>query len=225
MTALVRTILACSFGLLSSSAVVAQGDSLLRKPLSAALEARLVLDSAGCPGAVDIWLSMTSDTIQGIEVALQWDHPGPVVFMSGGPSPDTSIADSVADLLLPKDKSTLIPLDRRGSLIANWELVQARTTSGHVAKLIAVAKVMSQESIAPVVPGQSGLLVRLPLAVRTLPPGAPTPDTVLLTFEMSQTRLSTHRGVLFDRVSVAPVSVDISSCRPTRGGPSDRKPK
>ena len=53
----------------------------------ATMEARLVLDSSGCPEAIDLWLFATPDTIMGLELVLSWDSPDIVQFVR---APDTA---------------------------------------------------------------------------------------------------------------------------------------
>ncbi len=173
---------------------------------SAVLEARIVRDSAGCPSAVDIWLVSTTDTIQGFEAVLQWDRPDGLHFVQGLPGIEVKHAakDSLTNMLKPTDPRTQIPTSKEGTILSAWEFVEARSADGHSAKVLGVAKLFGQDDPAPILPGSSGTLLRLP--IRASKPET-MKDTTLttLSFDPAGTRLSTHRGVLFGGLTLNPL--------------------
>lgn len=181
---------------------------------TAVLETRLVRDSAGCLTAVDLWLVSTTDTIQGFEVVLQWDRPDRIHFVRGtksSPKPKTA-ADSLTAMLAPSDPSTQIPVDRAGSIVSKWEFVEARTLNSHSAKIMGVAKLFGQEDPAPVLPGMSGSLLRLPVSVQPAKTGIADSASITLSFDTAGTRLSTHRGVLFGPLALKQSRLAAVSC-------------
>lgn len=181
---------------------------------AANLEARVIKDSTGCPSAIELWLSSTTDTIQGLEVVLHWDRPGRVEFQHGVPASKAAPTDSLSALLKPADPSTQIPLERAKGLLSKWEFVEARATVGNGAKIMGVAKLFGQDEPSPLLPGASGSLLRIPVRVLSPVAGAPA-DTggVNLTFDTAGTRLSTHRGVLFGTVALKGTALDPGPCR------------
>lgn len=179
---------------------------------TAVIEARLVRDSAGCPAAVDLWLASTTDTIQGFEVVLQWDRPNQIQFVRGGAaSKSKSATDSLTAMLKPSDPKTQMPIERPGSILSGWEFVEARSTDGHSAKILGVAKLFGQEEPTPVLPGSAGSLLRIPISILR---NAPVTDTgaVMLNFDAVGTRLSTQRGVLFGPLTLKSLAVDPQDC-------------
>lgn len=180
---------------------------------AANLEARVIKDSTGCPLAIELWLSSTTDTIQGLEVVLQWDRPDRVEFQHGVPASKAAPTDSLSALLKPADPSTQIPLERAKGLLSKWEFVEARATSGNGAKIMGVAKLFSQEEPAPLLPGASGALLRMPIKILAPAANAPADSGgVNLAFDAAGTRLSTHRGVLFGTVGLKGTTVHPAAC-------------
>lgn len=209
-----KQLMAMSVVLISlhSADVLAQAKSQ-EAVRTAVIEARLVRDSSGCPASVDIWLASTTDTIQGFEVVLQWDRPNQIQFVRGttAAKKPTSATDSLTALLKPSDPKTQIPIDRRASLLAGWEFVEARSADGLTAKILGVAKLFGQDEPTPILPGASGSLMRLPLSI--LPPGGiPDSGAVNLNFDATGTRLSTLRGVLFGPLALKSLAVDPREC-------------
>jgi hypothetical protein len=189
------------------------GQAKPQEPLrTAVLETRLIQDSLGCPAAVDLWLVSTTDTIQGFEVVLQWDRPDDIQFLRGKKVVEKKAADSLAALLMPTDPKTQIDADRTGTLVSKWEFVEARSTDGRTAKILGVAKLFGQDDPVPVIPGQSGSLLRIPLTRYTSgdSPGDSTRPT--LSFDPVGTRLSTHRGLLFGPLTLRAMVVEGSGC-------------
>lgn len=202
---------------LESQVILAQGNS--QEPVrTAVIEARLVRDSAGCPSAIDLWLASTTDTIQGFEVVLQWDRPNQIQFVRGGKgvTKGNSSTDSLTALLKPTDPKTQMPIDRRTSLLSGWEFVEARSTDGHTAKILGVAKLFGQDEPTPVLPGNSGSLMRIQFSVLK---SSPTADTgaVHLNFDAVNTRISTPMGVLFGPLTLKSLTVDPGDCHKTVG--------
>ena len=181
---------------------------------TAVLETRLVRDSAGCPSAVDLWLVSTTDTIQGLEAVLQWDRPDRIQFLRGAPSAPKkqTAADSLTAMLKPSDPNSQIPVGRQGSVIAAWEFVEARSANGNSAKILAVAKLFGQNESEPLLPGASGSLLRIPLAVLAGAGIAADTGAAILNFDAAGTRLSTHRGALFGPLTLKPTAVDPRGC-------------
>lgn len=182
---------------------------------TAVLENRLVRDSSGCPIAIELWLVSTTDTIQGLEAILQWDRPDRVEFVRGSAKfkPAPSATDSLTAMLKPTDPSTQMPVDRQGSKISGWEFVEARSTNGISAKILAVAKLFGQDEPEPLLPGSSGLLLRMPISVSDGSDLASDTGSVSLNFDGLNTRLSTHRGVLFGPLTLNTVAVQPADCR------------
>lgn len=185
---------------------------------TATIETRLVRDSNGCLNAIDLWLVSTTDTIQGFEVVLQWDRPNTVQFVRGRDKSvqPPSATDSLTALLKPSDPKTQIPAERIGSLISGWEFVEARSMDGHNAKVLGVAKLFGQTEPAPILPGASGALLRIPIVVES--PGDTTAGSqpVTLSLDAAGTRLSTHRGVLFGPLTLKSTLVKSLACEGKR---------
>ena len=181
---------------------------------TAVIETRLVRDSNGCPGAVDLWLVSTSDTIQGFEVVLQWDRPNAVQFVRGkdGSTQPPSATDSLTAMLKPSDPKTQIPAERSGTLISGWEFVEARSADGHTAKVLGVAKLFGQSEPTPLLPGASGALLRIPIMVKSTGEADADSVPVTLNFDVAGTRLSTHRGVLFGPLTLKPTALKSLTC-------------
>lgn len=181
---------------------------------TAVIETRLVRDSNGCPTAVDLWLTSTTDTIQGFEVVLQWDRPNTVQFVRGQnkAAQPASATDSLTALLKPSDPKTQIPAERIGALISGWEFVEARSMDGHTAKVLGVAKLFSQNEPTPILPGASGALLRIPLVVKSAGEAAADSVSVTLNFDVAGTRLSTHRGILFGPLTLRPMALKSLAC-------------
>ncbi len=180
---------------------------------TAAIEARLLRDSVGCPTAIDLWLNSTTDTIQGFEVVLQWDRPNSIHFVRGvatAAKPVTA-TDSLTALLKPTDPRTQIPIDRGNSLTAAWEFVEARSVDGLSAKILGVVKLFGQDEPTPVLPGATGSLMRIPFSVLKAVPGADG-SAVVLNFDAVNTRLSTPGGVLFGPLTLNSLSVNPEKC-------------
>lgn len=181
---------------------------------TAVIETRLVRDSNGCPSAVDLWLVSTTDTIQGFEVVLQWDRPNAVQFVRGQQSSTQppSATDSLTAMLKPADPKTQIPADRSGTLLSGWEFVEARSSDGHTAKILGVAKLFGQNEPTPVLPGNSGALLRIPVTAKAgqAPPADSLPVT--LNFDAAGTRLSTHRGILFGPLTLRSMALKSVAC-------------
>lgn len=198
-------------GMASQRPALAQTEKVAR---TAVLETRVVRDSSDCPTAIDLWLVSTTDTIQGFEVVLQWDRPEHPQFVRGVPGKQQkpSALDSLNALLKPTDPRTQIPVDRKGTLISGWEFAEARSTDGHVAKILGVAKLFGQDEPDPILPGASGSLMRIPISAQIA--GASTPDTTfaILNFDAAGTRLSTPRGVLFGPLTLGQTPVATGKC-------------
>ena len=178
-----------------------------------ALGLRLQYDSAGCPAAVELLLEKTADTIRGLEAVLQWDRPDAIEFLRGKSHVDSlSIADSLSGLLVPKDKSTLLPLETREQLLGRWEFAQARFISGARAKIIAVAQILSDSGRVGIVPGQSGVLCRLPIRALPRSESIPTVDSVTLNLDPMGTHLATSRGDLSRLAPAKPAVARLGSC-------------
>lgn len=185
---------------------------------TAVIETRLVRDSNGCLNAIDLWLVSTTDTIQGFEVALQWDRPNTVQFVQGQDQPAQALStkDSLTAMLKPADPKTQIPSERIGNLVSEWEFVEARSMDGHTAKVMGVAKLFGQTEPKPILPGTSGALLRIPIVVKSGGDIAADSLPVILNFDMSGTRLSTHRGVLFGPLTLKSTPVKSLACERQR---------
>jgi hypothetical protein len=198
-------------GIASGVMAQSQQDKIMR---TAVLETRVIRDASGCPTALDLWLASTSDTIQGLEVILQWDRPNHPEFVRGktGSGKQPSKADSLTALLKPTDPSTQIPIDRLETLISGWEFVEARSVDGNFAKILAVAKLLGQEEPAPILPGASGSLMRIPLSNAPAVPDMVDSTSAQISFDPAGTRLSTHRGALFGPLTLRSTAVDTRDC-------------
>lgn len=185
---------------------------------TAAIETRLVRDTNGCLNAIDLWLVSTTDTIQGFEVVLQWDRPNAVQFVRGQDktAQTPSALDSLTALLKPSDPKTQIPAKRVGDLISDWEFVEARSMDGHTAKVLGVAKLFGQDEPKPILPGASGALLRIPIAVKSAGDAPADSLPITLNFDAAGTRLSTHRGVLFGPLTLKSTPVKSLACEAKR---------
>ena len=185
---------------------------------TATMETRLIRDSAGCPAAIDVWLTSTTDTIQGFEVVLQWDRPNHIQFLrgvaaKGETAPET---DSLTALLKPTDPKTQLPISRVHSLVSEWEFVEARSLDGISAKILGVAKLFGQADPTPIVPGDNGALLRIPFTILKRGDVVDSND-VVLNFDAAGTRLSTARGVLFGPLTLTSLAVNPRECQEKSG--------
>ncbi|HUU44586.1 MAG TPA: hypothetical protein VM118_02535 [Acidobacteriota bacterium] len=186
------------------------------------VEARVAVDSSGCPTAVELWLLGTSDSIAGVEAAMAWDRPDVAYFIEAQPTvpkadSTRSPEDSLASLFMPEGKTAVLEIE--GGLLADWGLHQARLRTKTDVKVIAVADFLRAGGATPIPGGATGLLFRLPVALHQTPIGAPTPDSAVLYFEPGQFHISNMRGDLLDVVPPQPVMLRVAGCpalRPRR---------
>lgn len=200
---------------LGIGAIPVLADSTEVSPSSptAALGVRLQYDSSGCPIAAELLLERTADTIRGLEAVLQWDRPNAIQFVRATALPDSiPTADSLAGLLAPKDRSSLLPLETRGHLLGHWEFAQARWVSGTRAKIIAVAQILSDSEKVAIVPGQSGVLCRLPIRVIPREDSVSAADSLVLNLDPMETHLATSRGDLARLAQPQPAVARFDRC-------------
>ncbi len=199
---------------LGFGATTVLADSTGVSPLpTATLGLRLQYDSAGCPVAVELLLERTADTIRGLEAVLQWDSPDAIEFLRGTVQSDSiPTTDSITSLLAPKDRSTLLPLETQLWLLGHWEFAQARSLSGARAKIIAVAQILSNSGTVAILPGQSGVLCRLPIRVLPRFDTASAADSVALNLDPLETHLATIRGDLSRLARAQPAVARLDRC-------------
>lgn len=175
----------------------------------ATMEARLVLDSSGCPEAIDLWLFATPDTIMGLELVLTWDSPDIVQFVR---APDT--AGSGEDTVEAKNPGPGYNAEfiKTGGLLATWAYVKARSRTNSSVKITAIADFLKSGGATPIPAGASGLLCRLPLTIEPIPRGAPPIDSLTLRMITERTNLADGRGDLLNPPYLAPVSIDLMDC-------------
>jgi hypothetical protein len=186
-------------------------------PPTAAVGVRVLYDSAGCPATIELLLEATADTIRGLEVLLQWDRPDAIQFVRRTkPSDSARAVDTLAGLLAPKDRSTLLPLETAGLLLDRWEFVQARSFGGSGAKIIGVAQVLSDSGHVAILPGQSGVLCRLPIHVIPSQSKDSTAESVALSVDRMGTHLATSHGDLARLAPSQPAIIRLEHCNGRR---------
>jgi hypothetical protein len=191
--------------------LVGPSAGIIAQPIvtEATLEARMVMDSSGCPEAIDLWLFATPDSIMGLEVVLTWDSPDIVRFVR---VPDT--AGSGEDTVglrnpAPGYDTEIIKI---GGLLATWSYIKARSRTNSSVKITAVADFLRSEGAQPIPAGASGLLCRLPLTIQRIPRGAPPIDSLTLRMIPDRTNLADGRGDLLDPPYLMPVTIDLVGC-------------
>ena len=178
------------------------------------LEPRIVTDSTGCPVAVEVWLTAASDTVNGVEVALLWNRPDFARFLPASTKPPAAdtLADTVRRLVTPR-ASGQAALERRGTLMEDWDYAEARILAGGGVKVTAVARLVPARHGTPIMPGRTGPLFRLPVAPVAATPGAPAADTAALWLERGKTRLSDSRGTLFRSLELKSVVISTAGLK------------
>ena len=175
----------------------------------ATLEARLVMDSSGCPEAIDLWLFATPDSIMGLELVLTWDSPDIVQFVR---APDT--AGSGEDTVKSKNPAPGYDAEfiKTGGLLETWAYVKARSRTNSSIKITAIADFLKSGRAQPIPAGASGLLCRLPLTIQPIPRGVPPIDSLTLRMISERTNLADGRGDLLEPPFLMPVTIDLRDC-------------
>lgn len=184
---------------------------------TASLELRIIKDSVGCPVAIDLWLESTSDSIQGIEAVIGWDHPRWLDFAMAGSDPSgkdtTALGTLLGKAVNPRSR---VAMDAHGMLLSTWELLEARRTGVDTIKLVGVARLFGQHPGVPILPGASGRLCRFGL-IQSKWTGAPDQsDSVIVSLEPVGTRVSDPNGVLFSQVKLKQGVMAIVRCRASK---------
>ncbi|MBI3871885.1 MAG: hypothetical protein HY304_02275 [candidate division Zixibacteria bacterium] len=184
---------------------------------TASLELRIVKDSLGCPVAIDLWLASTSDSIQGIEAVVGWDHPQWLDFALAGSDPSgkdtTALGALLGKAVNPRSR---VALDAPGGLLSTWELLEARRTGEDTIKFVGVARLFGQHPGVPVLPGASGRLCRFSLTQSVSSASPDPPDSMLVSLEPSGTRVSDPNGILFSQVKLKQDVTAIVRCRASK---------
>ncbi|MEW5702350.1 MAG: hypothetical protein AB1792_08995 [Candidatus Zixiibacteriota bacterium] len=216
-----RTIIRKFIGtcLLGSVVIVAArpaGGQRTPNKAQAELEARIVVDSMGCPVAVDLWLASTTDTVHGIEALLRWDRPDCVRFAPAPPVRSTKkghAADTTSRPRLPV-AADAAAIKIAGGLVADWELVEARSSDGLTVKVTALSALMPGHKATALVPGKSGRICRLPLNLETAARPQSLGDSLSVWLDQGKTRLSNAAGALFGDLVLKKGSIELRHCRP-----------
>lgn len=184
-----------------------------------ALEMRLVLGSDQCPKAVQVWLTATSDTIQGFEIVVGWDRPDFAMFAMQSPADSAAVgkramAGKSDSLNLSTSKASRPKLNRVGGLTEKWEYLEARGESGLWAKVTGFAYMISNTRPRPIVPGDSGVLFSIPLVVSKSTPRAIDGDSAVVGLDPMLTRLSDTKGNLLKKLVLRQAIVHVAPCFP-----------
>lgn len=203
--ALAGILAGTGFFLISPSA------GILAQPIvtEATMEARLVLDSSGCPEAIDLWLFATPDTIMGLELVLTWDSPDIVQFVR---VPETAVSEEDTARTKNPAPGYDASIIKTGGLLASWAYVKARSRTNSSVKITAIADFLKSGGGTPIPAGASGLLCRLPLLIEPIPRGVPPIDSLTLRMITERTNLADGRGDLLNPPFLVPVSIDLMDC-------------
>jgi len=183
------------------------------------LEARFILGPDHCPTALGVWVASTPDTIQGLEIVLQWDRPDFALF-ARSKTPRTKLG---SDQARPDRKGTtegaghVLPqpaLERNKGLLRQWEYVEARGETGLWAKVTAVAYLVGESRPRPVCPGDTGLLFSLPLELPKSQVNIVDGDSAIVRLDEQLTRGSDPRGNTLQRLLLRDAVIHLAPCRP-----------
>lgn len=203
--------------LFSQTSWAAVEDSAKPGPI---LEARFILGSDHCPTALGVWVVSTPDTIQGLEVVLQWDRPDFASFaLSRTPRTKTGLDQAKPDRKgATEGERNVLPrpaLERDKGLLKQWEYVEARGETGLWAKVTAVAYLVGKSRPRPVCPGDTGLLFSLPLELPKSQVNLVEGDSAIVRLEEHLTRGSDARGNTLEHLVLRDAVIRMAPCRAT----------
>ena len=188
------------------------------------LEARFILGSDSCPTALGVWVVSTPDTIQGLEIVLQWDRPDFALFKrlktlraktgTSQASPDGKRVTEVAGTMLPRPV-----LERDKGLMKQWEYVEARGEAGLWAKVTAVAYLMGKSRPRSICPGDTGLLFSFPLELPNPQVDFVEGDSATVRLDEQSTRGSDPKGNTLEHLVLRNAVIHVAPCRSTSKRP------
>jgi hypothetical protein len=183
------------------------------------LEARFILGPNHCPTALGVWVTSTPDTIQGLEIVLQWDRPDFAIFVrsktprakrgTDQARPDSQGVTEGAGNALPRPA-----LERNKGLLKRWEYVEARGETGLWAKVTAVAYLVGESRPRPICPGDTGLLFSLPLELPKSQADFIEGDSAIVRLDEQLTRGSDPKGNTLERLLLRDAVIHTAPCRP-----------
>lgn len=184
------------------------------------LETRFVVDSSGCPLALEIWLSNPNDTIQGMELGLIWDRPDYARFRLDTSGTTTSGKSTLPEALQSIGRSgrSGLVIDRGNGLLKTWDFVEARGTDGLSAKITALAYVAAASSAKLILPQDTGMLMSLPIELPSSLPLAAAADSTSVGISPVQTRVSDNRGNLVKGLIFRESRIVIANCTARSSG-------
>jgi len=186
------------------------------------LETRFVVDSGGCPLALEIWLRNSNDTIQGVELGIMWDRPDYARFRVDTSGTRTSAESKLPEALKISERAgrSGLVIDRGNGLLKTWDFVEARGTDGLSAKITALAYVAAASSAELILPRDSGMILSLPIGLPSSLPLAAPADSTSVGISPVQTRLSDNRGNLVKGLVFRESRIVVANCTTL---PSGRK--
>jgi len=184
------------------------------------LETRFVVDSSGCPLALEIWLRNPGDTIQGMELGIMWDRPDYARFRVDTSGGGTSAESTLPEALKPGGQSRRsgLVIDRRNGLLKTWDFVEARGTDGLSAKITALAYVAAASSAELILPDDSGMLLSLPIELPASLPSVAPADSTSVGISPVQSRLSDNRGNLVKGLVFRESRIVVANCTARQSG-------
>lgn len=188
------------------------------------LEARFILGPDHCPTALGVWVTSVPDTIQGLEVVLQWDRPDFALF-SRLKTPrtkrgiDQAKRDSRGAVEGASNAVSRPALERNKGLLKQWEYVEARGETGLWAKVTAAAYLIGESRPRPICPGDTGLLFSLPLELPKSQADFVEGDSAIVRLVEQLTRGSDPKGNTLEGLLLRDAVIHMAPCRvaPKRG--------
>ena len=171
---------------------------------------RILYDQDSCPRLAEVYLEHATDTISGFELRLGWDRPDFALFSRAESAPTPVLG---ADSTKPGKSSSQPVVERDSTALRDWEYVEARSQAGLWVKVTALATLTKSAPERLIYPGQSCVLLRLPLSAGRPAENFLAGDSAILLIEPYQTRLSRSNGQLVDSVDFRNAATRISACR------------
>ena len=173
-----------------------------------------VEDDIAWPGnlvPVSIFLQNLDDSIQAFQMGITLDRPDIMSFRSDTVAQTCfECADSACTSVVAFPCTVaIVPVTAEGTLVQNWEFIQANTFGSFDIRLTGIADTDFDGFPGPIVPFTNGILIKVIAEVYCDLPDSLTDRTVVATISPVNTFFSNTLGDLIDSVQFSQGSVTI----------------